>query len=177
MGTGTGWGESESEGVTICLWSWEIRGALAARAETRLVPCHKFTGLGPEDAPARECFGREVPAEGMDFPSPLMYRVPQVMAMIAQHSESFRGPRKLRVGLREAHAEGAGRSRRVRTGWVGVREGMGSPHGRDPSCILCPHGCAGHPPGVKRRAGIPRRRLGAMNSFPFMICYDDTPEG
>lgn len=40
-----------------------------------------------------------------------------------------------------------------------------------------PRGRAGHPPGRKLRAGIPRWRVGAMNSFPFMICYDDTPEG
>lgn len=119
VGIGTGWGESESKGVTTCLWSREICGALATRAETLLVCQRKFTGLSPEDALARECFGQEVPAEGMDFPSPLMYRVPQMMAMIAHHSESFQGPCKLRAGLREAQAEGAGRSCRARMGWLG----------------------------------------------------------
>lgn len=72
--------------TTLCLWSQEIYRALGARTETRLVPRSKLTGLNSEDPPARERFGQDISDEGMDFPSSLIYRVPQMMAMIAHHS-------------------------------------------------------------------------------------------
>lgn len=70
-------------------------------------------------------------------------------------------------------------------GWAGQGMGLGARavggHGGPswPGPVLCPvpRGCAGHPPGIKLRAGLPRWHVGARNSFPFMICYDDTPEG
>lgn len=53
--------------TTLFLQSQEMYRAPGARAETRLVPCSKLTGLNSEDPPARERFGRDISAEGWIF--------------------------------------------------------------------------------------------------------------
>lgn len=100
------------------------------------------------------------------------------MAGITHHRQRLPKPT---AGPAEAHPGGAART----LGSSGLRAGAGDHSRWDPGGIqvgsrlcLLPMAILATLLATKPRAGMQQqRRVGATNSFPFMICYDDTPEG
>lgn len=144
---------------------------------------HSKSGPSSEDPPEPEL---GYSGQGMDFPSLLRNGVPQPVAMITHHSQRLPKLPKPTAGLQEPHPGGAARRGRALASlaWaqgsvLGLWKGQGTlPGGIQVGSMLCPLPMAALATRLALNcAGTRRWRVGAMNSFPFMICYDDTPEG